>query len=47
MIEDSNQQYVIHTEIIIYGQMLMLNDFGNNDGMSTSGDYQLSVQFDN
>lgn len=47
MIEDSNQQYIIHAEVLIHGQLLMLNDFGNNDGMSISGGYQLSVQFEN
>jgi len=46
IIEDSNHQNVIHAEIFIHDQLLMLNDFGNNDGRSTSGGYQLSVQFD-
>ncbi len=47
MIEDSKQEHVIHAEILIHDQLLMLNDFGNNDGLSVSGGYQLSVQFDN
>jgi len=45
--EDSNHQNVIHAEIFIHDQLLMLNDFGKNDGRSISGGYQLSVQFDN
>lgn len=38
---------VIHAEIMIHGQLLMLNDFGNNESFSTSGGYQLSLRFDN
>lgn len=47
MIEDSSQSLVVHAEIIIHNELLMLNDFGNNDGISKSGGYQLSVQFEN
>lgn len=47
LIEDTETQLVIHAEITIHNQLLMLNDFGNNDGFSKSGGYQLSVQFDN
>lgn len=47
LIEDSNQLLVVHAEIMIHNELLMLNDFGNNDGISKSGGYQLSVQFDN
>ena len=47
MIEDSKKQNVIHAEIFIHDQLLMLNDFGNDDGILMSGGYQLSVQFDN
>jgi PhnB protein len=47
VIEDSNQQFVVHAEIIIHDQLLMLNDFGNNDGISKSGGYQLAVRFEN
>jgi PhnB protein len=38
---------IIHAEMLIHGQMLMLNDFGDNDGFSKSGGYQLTVSFDN
>lgn len=37
---------VIHAEILIHNQPLMLNDFGDNDGFSKSGGYQLAVNFD-
>ena len=36
---------VIHAEILIQDQLLMLNDFGDNDGYSKSGGYQLAVSF--
>lgn len=38
---------VEHAEILIHNQSLMLNDFGNNDGYSRSGGYQLTVSFGN
>ncbi len=47
LIEDSNSQLVVHAEITIHNELLMVNDFGNNDGISKSGGYQLSVQFKN
>ena len=47
MIEDSESRHVVHAEILIHGQTLIMNDFGNNDGPSISGGYQLSVQFEN
>ena len=47
LIEDSSKLLVVHAEIVIHNEVLMLNDFGNNDGISKSGGYQLSVQFDN
>ncbi len=47
LIEDSDSHLVVHAEIVIHGELLMLNDFGNNDGISKSGGYQLSVWFDN
>ena len=47
LIEDSNAQFIVHAEIIIHNMLLMLNDFGNKDGFSKSGGYQLSVRFDN
>ena len=37
---------VIHAEIEIHGQKLMLNDFGDNEGVTHAGGYQLVVQFD-
>lgn len=46
LIEDENNARVIHAELIIHDQVLILNDFGNNDGVSISGGYQLCVQFD-
>lgn len=46
LIEDPNHLLVVHAEIMIHNELLMLNDFGNNDGISKSGGYQLSVQFD-
>ncbi|MGL4694810.1 VOC family protein [Enterococcus larvae] len=47
LIENPDHSLVVHAEIIIHDELLMLNDFGNDDGISTSGGYQLSVQFDN
>ncbi len=41
-----NTELVMHAEILIHNQLLMLNDFGNNDGFSISGGYQLCVKFD-
>lgn len=41
------QNLIIHAEICIHNQRLMLNDFGDNDGFSKSGGYQLCVNFDN
>ena len=41
-----NEELVMHAEILIHNQLLMLNDFGNNDGFSISGGYQLCVKFD-
>lgn len=46
LMEDSDQSLVVHAEIMIHNELLMVNDFGNNDGFSKSGGYQLSVQFD-
>ena len=47
MIEDTNRQFIVHAEILIHNQLLMLNDFGNNDGTSKSGGYQLTIKFEN
>ncbi len=41
-----NADLVIHAEILIHNQLLMLNDFGDNEGFSKSGGYHLSVRFD-
>lgn len=45
LIKDPNSHLVVHAEIMIHDELLMLNDFGNNDGISKSGGYQLSVRF--
>lgn len=47
LFEDSNSHLIVHAEIVIHDELLILNDFGNNDGISKSGGYQLCVQFDN
>ena len=47
LIEDSDSGLIIHAEMIIHGELLMLNDFGNTDGISKSGGYQLCLQFEN
>lgn len=36
---------VIHSEIRIHDQTLMLNDFGDNEGITKSSGFQLVVQF--
>lgn len=41
-----NSGMVVHAEICIHGQTIMLNDFANNNRYSKSGGYQLVVQFD-
>lgn len=45
--EDSDSGLVAHAELTIHDELLMLNDYGNNDGVSKSGGYQLCIQFDN
>lgn len=47
LIEDPSNLLVVHAEIVIHNELLILNDFGNKDGNSISGGYQLCVQFDN
>ena len=47
LIEDSVLNLVVHAEMVIHDELLMLNDFGNNDGVSRSGGYQLCLQFEN
>ncbi len=44
--QPDQDRLIIHAEILIHNQLLMLNDFGDNDGFSKSGGYQLSVKFD-
>ncbi|MCX7709927.1 MAG: VOC family protein [Clostridia bacterium] len=45
MLKPDREDLVIHAEILIHSQLLMLNDFGDNDGDSKSGGYQLAVSF--
>lgn len=47
MYRPEQDNFIIHAEIFIHDQLLMLNDFGDNDGYSKSGGYQLTVKFDN
>ncbi len=48
IIQDPDQEHlIIHAEILIHNQLLMMNDFGGNTGFSKSGGYQLSVTFHN
>jgi PhnB protein len=44
--EGGKEQQVTHAEMLIHGQKLMLNDFGNQQGISTPDGYQLVVQFE-
>jgi len=44
--ESGKENQVIHAEINIHGQKLMLNDFGNQQGITKPDGYQLVVQFD-
>ena len=44
--ESGKEQQVIHAEMLIHGQKLMLNDFGNQQGVSIPDGYQLVVQFE-
>ncbi len=46
MTNPGQEELVIHAEILIHNQLLMLNDFGDKDGYSKSGGYQLAVSFD-
>lgn len=43
----NNNELIDHSEILIHDQLLILNEFGDNDGVSQSGGYQLTVRFDN
>ncbi len=44
--EHGKENQIIHAEIEIHGQKLMMNDFGNSQGVTTPNGYQLVVQFD-
>jgi len=44
--ESGKENQIIHAEIEIHQQKLMMNDYGNNRGSITPGGYQLVVQFD-
>ena len=44
--ESGKEDQVIHAEIEIHQQKLMMNDFGNNQGAATPNGYQLVVKFD-
>ena len=44
--ENGKEQQVIHAEIAIHGEKLMLNDFGNLQGVTHPDGYQLVVQFE-
>jgi PhnB protein len=47
IIPDPEQENLVrHAEIIIHDQILMMNDFGGDDGYTKSGGYQLSVRFE-
>ena len=47
LIQDPGRDnFVVHAELLIHNQVLIMNDFGDNDGPSKSGGYQLSVNFD-
>jgi PhnB protein len=47
MLKPEQDDLVVHAEILIHNQLLMVNDFGDNDGYSKSGGYQLAVSFSN
>ena len=45
LFEDPDSDRIVHAEIVIHDQLLMVNDFADNDGFSKSGGYQLCIQF--
>lgn len=47
ILKPEQDDLVVHAEILIQNQLLMMNDFGYNDGYSKSGGYQLAVSFSN
>jgi len=44
MLKPECDNLVIHAEIIIHDRILMLNDFGDNDGFSKSGGVSIGCQ---
>src|SRR5512135_790688 len=44
--ESGKENQIIHAEIEIHKQKLMMNDFGNRQGVTAPDGYQLVVQFD-
>ena len=46
LMEDPESHLVVHAELLIHDDLLMVNDCADNDGFSTSGGYQLCVQFE-
>ncbi len=47
IIYDDKRNQVIHAEMLIHDQLVMLNDFGDQESYLRSGGYQLCVRFDN
>lgn len=43
--EQGKENFVVHAEMEIDGQKLVMNDFGDDEGMTTPGGYQLVMQF--
>lgn len=43
--EVGKENEIIHSEIQIHDQKLMLNDFGDNEGITHANGYQLVIQF--
>ena len=43
--ENGKDNEIIHSEILIHDQKLMMNDFGDQDGITQACGYQLVVQF--
>ena len=47
LMEDADAKLVVHAELMIHDALLILNDFGNDDGACNAGGYQLCLQFEN
>jgi PhnB protein len=43
--EEGKGNFVIHAEMEIDGKKLVMNDFGDDEGVTTPGGYQLVMQF--